>query len=244
MEYQFERIRSDYKDYASGRVLYNARGAATFPVRLTSEIIQRCFSELAARGNTGPYTLYDPCCGTAYLLTVAGLLHGNRLRAVYGSDIDSDKLSVAALNLSLLTDEGMRKREAQLQELFAAYGKASHREALTSLHRLDERRLASAISELHTFQADITAAESLPAFPHGIDIVMTDLPYGTLAEWRGGSTAPFEAMLDRLYGVLNEQAMIAIIADKNQKLRHDRFRRLQHVKAGKRHIALFEPIRD
>ncbi|MBG9795269.1 hypothetical protein ABD76_23525 [Paenibacillus dendritiformis] len=42
MEYFFEKKHSGYEDFASGRVLYNARGTTAFPVRLASEIIQRC----------------------------------------------------------------------------------------------------------------------------------------------------------------------------------------------------------
>lgn len=77
MEYLFEKSKKNYEDLASGNVLYNAQGIASFPVRLTSEIIQRCFDLLQKKGGIRPYSMYDPCCGGAYLLTVIGFLHGD-----------------------------------------------------------------------------------------------------------------------------------------------------------------------
>lgn len=243
MEYMFEKTPMNYEDYASGRVLYNARGATAFPVRLASEFAQRGFRLLEERGCAGPYTLYDPCCGGGYLLTVIGLMHGRRLRAVYGSDIDKDKLAVAASNLSLLTVEGMERRAAQLRELDAAYGKPSHREALVSLAKLDGARRHAAIEKTELFAADATDPGALAGKAAGVNLVMADLPYGELAEWRTDTADPAEALLSNLLNVLDPaHSIVIIVADKQQKLRHDRYRRLQHIKVGKRQAALFEPI--
>ncbi|WP_325176606.1 hypothetical protein [Paenibacillus alkalitolerans] len=35
--------------------------------------------------------------------------------------------------------------------------------------------------------------------------------------------------------------MVAVAADKSQKLMHDKFRRREYFKAGKRHVGIFEP---
>ena len=55
MEYKFANEHANYADLASGHVFYSLPGHPAFPVRLASEIYQRC---LALRG-TGNLSLYD-----------------------------------------------------------------------------------------------------------------------------------------------------------------------------------------
>ena len=245
LEYRFA-TDEPREHFASGRVLYNAKGAAPFPVRLADEIAQRCFALLEERGHSGPYAVYDPCCGSGYMLTVIGLLHGTRIRTVLASDIDEAMLGTARRNLALLTAEGMRARIEQLRGLYEAFGKPSHREALESAAVLDGRRARAAIGTIEVFPADITAG--LPAFIRDsgfcpVNLVIADLPYGQLTGWRGGSADPAERMLDSLLQLLQPGAsVVALIADKSLKLRHARYRRLALLKAGKRQIALFEPL--
>ncbi len=50
MPYQFAVDRPNYSDLASGRVLYSVPGHHAFPVRLASEIFQRCLAYLRAAG--------------------------------------------------------------------------------------------------------------------------------------------------------------------------------------------------
>lgn len=57
MKYKFAVDKEDYTDFASGRVLYSAPGTTGFPVRLTSEILQRAFAILGTGGHNGPYNL-------------------------------------------------------------------------------------------------------------------------------------------------------------------------------------------
>ena len=42
MEYKFASERTNYTDLASGNVFYSLPGHPAFPVRLASEIYQRC----------------------------------------------------------------------------------------------------------------------------------------------------------------------------------------------------------
>jgi 23S rRNA (guanine2535-N1)-methyltransferase len=251
VEYRYERTARNYEDFASGRVLYNAQGTTSFPVRLTSEIVQRCFEVLRERGNDGPYTIYDPCCGGAGMLTVIGLLHGSAVRAIYGSDADRRVLGIAENNLALLTAEGMERRRAQISELYAAYRKSSHQDALESIDRLTERLRDSGLVE-HTacFQADAVnpddrRRERLPA--GGVDLIMTDLPYGSIVQWNEGANADASEQLqrffDQAYGLLKQgHSVLAVVADKSQKLKHERFERVQYFKIGKRHVGLFVPM--
>ncbi|WP_256720733.1 MULTISPECIES: hypothetical protein [Paenibacillus] len=243
MEYIYESAQRSYEDFASGRVLYNAQGTTSFPVRLASEIAQRCFHLLEKKGVQGPYTLFDPCCGGAYLLTVVGLLHGQRIQRVIGSDINAEVLGIAGKNLSLLREEGLEQRTEQLKELLALYHKPSHQDALQSAGRLKELLRSSCVEETVCFQADITQSEESLASCEGIHIVMTDLPYGDLVSWGGGSEVPVEDFFNGIHSILDPaRSVVAVISDKGQKLKHDRFQRIQHVKVGKRQIAIFEPL--
>jgi len=249
MEYKYETELQNYEDLASGRVLYNARGTTAFPVRLASELVQRCFDLLEQKGAPGPYTLYDPCCGGGYLLTVLGLLHGNRIESLYASDINAEVLGVAKKNLSLLTQAGMERRRRELLDMAERFGKLSHREALASADMLAGWLDSSQVKQTSVFQADATAGAGAGAgavqAPRGVHLAITDLPYGSLVDWQGGSTDPVADTLRNLHPLLVPgQSVVAVIADKGQKLKHERFRRLQHFKVGKRQIALFEPLDD
>lgn len=242
MEYNYESGQHNYEDLASGRVLYNARGTTAFPVRLASELVQRCFYQLEQKGVQGPYTLYDPCCGGGYLLTVLGLLHGDRIDSVYASDINAEVLDVARKNISLLTPMGMERRRRELIDMAEKFGKPSHREALASLDMLAGGLVYSQVKQTLVFQADATAMPAAEA-PRGVHLVITDLPYGSLVDWQGASDDPVTDTLSNLHRLLAPgQSIVAVIADKGQKLKHERFRRLQHFKVGKRQVALMEPL--
>ena len=245
LEYRYASDESR-EHFASGRVLYNTKGAAPFPVRLADEIVQRCFALLEERGHPGPYTIYDPCCGSGYLLAVIGLLHGPRIRAALGSDINEAMLDAARRNLSLLTEAGMRARTEQLRELYTRFGKPSHREALESAAILERCRARGSIGLIEAFPADITAGTPEFFLSGGfgpVDIVIADLPYGHLTGWQGGAGDPAARMLDSLHPAVRPGAsVVALIGDKTLKLRHERYRRLALLKAGKRQIALFEPL--
>lgn len=245
MKYMFETEPSGYEDFASGRVLYNARGTTAFPVRLASEIMQRCFLHLQGKGHDGPYAVYDPCCGGAYMLTVVGLLHGHRMKRIVASDVNSEVLGIAEKNLSLLSAEGMNRRKKELAQLLEQYNKPSHREALDSVEKLASLIAQSCIEETCSFHHDITTTGDRDMAPQagGFDIVLTDLPYGELVHWHSESGNPLDRFFDNMYVRLEpERSVMAVIADKRQKLRHDKFRRIEAFKAGKRQVAIFEPI--
>jgi len=87
------------------------------------------------KGNV-PLTLYDPCCGGAYLLTTVALLHGQEFSCLYASDVDREMLELARANLSLLTPAGIDRRIAEIRQLIDLYGKDSHRQALRSAERI------------------------------------------------------------------------------------------------------------
>src|SRR5512143_549990 len=99
MQYQYATEKVAYSDFTSGRVFYSLPGYPAFPVRLASEIFQRCLAHRAAvYGVSTPCALYDPCCGGAYLLSVLAYLHGEHLREVMASDIDENAVALAKRN--------------------------------------------------------------------------------------------------------------------------------------------------
>src|SRR5215211_6457770 len=102
MQYKYAKEQQNYSDFSSGRVFYSLPGHPAFPVRLASEIFQRC---LAHRKTTyqvsTPCTLYDPCCGAAYHLSILAYLHWGHIREVIASDIDEKAVALAERNLRL-----------------------------------------------------------------------------------------------------------------------------------------------
>lgn len=231
--------KDNYEDFASGKVLHNARGMTAFPVRLASEIIQRCFALLSERGCNAPYTVYDPCCGGGYLLTVIGLLHGEKVGRILASDVDVQLLPIAEKNLALLTPEGMRARQQQIEELFRQHGKPSHREALEAIGRLLPATERTSLERATVFERDMTDNGAFE--PIQAHIVIADLPYGGIAEWHSRSPDPLAAFFEQASAVVDPQhAVLAVIADKTQKLQHAGWRRRQYFRIGKRHVGIFE----
>ena len=250
MQYKYATDQPDYSDFSSGRVFYSLPGHPAFPVRLASEVFQRCLAYRAALyGKTTPCTLYDPCCGAAYHLGVLGYLHGEHVQEVIGSDIDEKAVAIANRNLNLLHRDGLEERIHELSILFDQYGKESHHEALRSAQVLKER-LSTLKKDLSittkVFQASAIDQNVITTHiqPHSVDIVFTDVPYGWHSQWREAKALsnPLRSMLDALLGIVSESSIVAIASDKQQKAAHERFHRLEQFQVGKRRVAILKPI--
>ena len=178
----------DYTDYSGGRVLYSQPGQTALPVRLASEILQRCLAIRTRAGLAGPCTLHDPCCGGAYHLTALGFLHGRHIAAITASDISQEALDLAGRNLSLLTLAGLDRRIAEITGYVDLYGKLSHRAALLSAQKLRRdlsEMLAARPMPVHLFQADAFNRQAIQVGLAGqtIDLVISDVPYGWKSSW-------------------------------------------------------------
>lgn len=230
MEYKYAKI-DNYEDFASGRVLYHMGGEPTFPVRLTLELYERCRQYSARKTEL---TIYDCCCGGAYMLTVLGLLKGNTIAKLYGSDINERSIWLAEDNLSLLTEAGIRKRRMQLEALYSEFGKESHREALESINRI-EKRLTNKLTA-SVFVRNALKPVSLPFIP---DLIITDVPYGQMAEWNEGSGG-INQMMDAIYENCSEETILCICMDKKQKIQTDKFQRLERQVVGKRKFEIYK----
>jgi hypothetical protein len=251
MPYRFAHERPDYTDFAAGPVFYSLPGRPAFPVRLTTEIFQRCQAYLRSAGSAGPYMVYDPCCGSGYLLAVLGYLHRPTIRHLAGSDVDTDVIPLAARNLALLTLAGVEARIAQLAELSEQFGKPSHAQALASAERLRARLLA--YRRLPPIQRQVFVANALSATelrahlaPGAVDIVITDLPYGQRTSWQAAGSAaegfdPEWQLLEALRGVVAPASIVAITAGKQRKAAHDGYLRVGQIQIGKRRTLFFAP---
>ena len=251
MPYRYATENQDYSDYARGRVLYGQHGHPAYPVRLASEIWQRCVAVLRERGERGPYVLYDPCCGGAYLLTTLVLLFRPEISAVMGSDVDAEALDTARRNLGLLRVQGMEQRIEEIRVMYKAYGKASHAAALESALRLRDRLFAGGRTEIETrvFWADATDARALQEGLAGreVEVLVADLPYGRDSQWKRlreegpPSRSPLSQMLEALLAATSARTVLALSADKSQKPAHPGYQRIERFRLGKRQVTLLKP---
>ncbi len=246
MEYKFATTYSNYFDLASGCVFYSLPGHPAFPVRLASEIYQRC---LAHRGKPDiPCTLFDPCCGAAYHLSVVAYLHWDSVCRVICSDIDEKAVQLAERNLGLLTPVGMERRSREIAAMLHLYGKTSHREALESINRLMQQvTCLSAVRPIQTrvFRANATDAAGLRGGLQDapVDVVFTDVPYGQHSRWEGISASdPVWSMLEALRQVLSQASIVAVAADKFQQIVHQAYRRLEKIRVGKRQVVILQRV--
>lgn len=253
MRYRYVRERENYEDYASGRVFIGAPGNPALPVRLASETLQRCVGVLESMGHRQPYRVYDPCCGAAYHLAVVGYLHMCRIREIIASDIDATALAIARRNLGMLALEGLHERMAELAAMRDAFGKRSHTAALASAARLQLQLTACPPADrpsTRLFLADATDPDALERELDGeaLDIVLTDVPYGWRSGWQSGrpegagDSEPLWLMLRALRSIVSDSTVLAIAADKSQRIEHGQYERIQRFRAGRRQISVLRPI--
>lgn len=245
MEYKYAMKRDSYANLASGHVFYSLPGHPAFPVRLASEIYQRC---LALRGRESPpCTIYDPCCGAAYHLSTVTYLHWDSICRVICSDIDEKAVQLAERNLSLLTPGGMERRAREISAMVRLYNKESHKSALESITRMQEQvTLLTAVRPIQTrvFRANATEAASLREGLQkaAIDVVFTDIPYGQHSQWEGTPAPnPIWAMLDAILEFISPSSILAITSDKLQKIAHEKYKGLEKFQLGKRQVVILKP---
>lgn len=246
MRYLYTSEQNNYEDFSSGRVLYNMPGTAPFPVRLGCEIFERCRAALIKKGVNGPYTVYDPFCGGAYLLTTLGFIFGEHIERIVASDFDDRMVSMASRNLGLLSVHGLQQRIKQIEQLMKDYDKESHKNTFDSALRL-RSLLETRGKEL---KVDCFCANALELKEHmqkigKVDIVITDLPYGRITNWseQDEENSQAEMFLESLHSVIPSHSVVAVVSDKKQKVRHSQFKRVEHFNAGKRKITLLEKHR-
>lgn len=250
MQYKYVQEQPDYADLSSGRVFYSLPGHPAFPVRLASEIFQRCVAiRTQIHQNTTRCSLYDPCCGAAYHLSILAHLHPEYIREVIASDVDAKALAVAIRNLGLTSSAGLDQRIAEIARMIELYGKDSHREALQSAYALKSKILDRGelyLLETKAFQASAVDGEAISKNIQSgsVDIVFTDVPYGQHSQWSGTDPAdllnPLWSMLEALTGVLAPDGIVAVASDKGQKAAHARYQQIESFQIGKRRVVILK----
>lgn len=239
MSYIYECENKNYEDFASGRVIYNQRGATAFPVRLASEVFLRSKEYLTEQKVKKPFTIYDPCCGIAYLLTILGFLHGNCIERIIGSDIDKGMIELAQRNLNLLTSQGIDDRISEIKDYINDYNKKSHKDALKSAIKLKSIQETLNNIGLNCFRAD---ALKIHNFNSKVDLVITDLPYDNLTTWSKNDENNITIFLNNLLRFTKSTSIVAIITSKKQKIKHGKYNRIKHFTIGKRRVSFLEPL--
>jgi 16S rRNA G966 N2-methylase RsmD len=252
MEYKYEKVDQDYSDLASGRVFYSLAGHPAFPIRLASEIFQRCLTyRETIYGATNPCTLYDPCCGAAYHLSVLSYLHRRHIQEIIASDIDEKAIALAERNLGLLNVAGLNLRIGEITTMIEQYGKDSHRDALKSAHLLRDG-IATSDKEnplsTEVFRSNAADRQTILKHiqPQSVDIIFTDVPYGQHSQWQDSDEIenPLWSMLEALTDILSPSSIVAVASDKGQKVSHERYQRVERFQLGKRRVVILRPVKS
>ncbi len=239
MSYRYALLDEDHSDLSPGAVLHSAPGFPAFPVRLASEMFLRA----RAIQSSGPASVWDPCCGSGYLLTVLSFLHRAGLRSVFGSDVDVAALAVAERNLALVSEGGLAARSEELLHRAALFDKPSYAAASAAAQRLCRALEAAGGSLPHaTAVADVFDPGRLHTALDGRrpDLVITDVPYGERTAWAGPLCGTgIAGMLRSLATVLDGDAVIAIATRGRKAPASGRARPLSWFRVGTRVVALF-----
>jgi SAM-dependent methyltransferase len=227
--------KNNYEDFSSGRVILHKPKNPNFPVRLAGEIFCQCLEYI---NKTKNLCVYDPCCGSAYLLTVLGFLFNEKIETVYGSDIEKESVDFAQNNLSLLSIEGLEKRKDDLMDLIKKYNKRSHIIALNSLGNIS--KYIKHEIKTNTFIADILSGDVLKNKNFYADIVITDVPYDNLVTWSDKTNGQMNILLNTVIPIINGNAIIVIIHDKDQRIDNSKYHRINKFKVGHRIIEIMK----
>jgi 23S rRNA (guanine2535-N1)-methyltransferase len=127
------------------------------------------------------------------------------------------------------------------------YNKESHKSALESINRMQDqvnRLTAVRPIQTHVFRANATEAASLWEGLQGseIDVVITDFPYGRHSQWEETKAPdPIWAVLEALFEFLSPKSIVAIASDKLHKIAHEKYKRLEKFRLGKRQVVILRP---
>jgi hypothetical protein len=150
----------------------------------------------------------------------------------------------------LLTPVGLAERRRELTALHANYGRSSHADALASVDRLAARVRDLGQDHLlptRLFQAAVLDEADLGGHlePESIDVVMADVRYGRRTRWLANDyaqdvgpdppgTTPVWQLLDALRPFLAADSVVAVVSDKSQRARHERYAPVGTFQIGKR----------
>ena len=206
----------------------------------------QCRDRLVSSGRKGPYTIYDPCCGSGYLLAAVSFLYSEDVGRLIASDIEEEAVEFAEMNLGLLRKEGLSARIDELREDADRYGRASAGEAIESCRMLESVLIRE--PRVTAFRADALSDDlSGRLEDRSIDMIITDIPHGMRSEWTGESRAAdsasdaVERLLSNLHRALGGASpVVAIASQKHGTLNGMGFSRFRRFTVGKRQVLFFD----
>lgn len=253
MKYKFEKVKENYSVFSSASVLQSFPGLPAFPVRLASEVFLRVVEILDSKGGIGKYSVYDPFCGSGYLITTLALLHSNKISKILCSDINCDAANLARLNLDLLSKEGLNRRVEHLQDNYKKYNKPSHLEAIENADYISRHYHSKVLESIPTkvFCADaFHVGKNEFSTEDKVDIVISDLPYGNQTILETGDERSdsrqniFIDLFQSLSLTLKHGGVIVLISIEAISLKQALgINIITHVKIGHRHIYFCQSTR-
>ena len=233
MIYRFAE-KNSFQYLAAGSVIKSFKGNTNFPVRLGHEIFNRCLQYI---DNNKKVTIYDPMCGSGYLLTTVGLLNFNKISKIYGSDINDEFIHVARKNLRLLTIEGIKKREHEIQYLLDKFNRESFKIGLQQITAFNE--IVNKDIDFELFKRDLFEESVKPDIK--ADIIIMDLPYNNLVKYQGDYSK--KKLEEQIFSLTQKNTIVAIIMNKTQKLSINSYlQKLEKIKIGKRVIEIYKNV--
>ncbi len=236
MEYLYTE-KQDFSFLASGNIIKHFSGMPCFPVRLNIELFERAYRLI----NKDKINIYDPCCGSAFSLTVLGMMCQPKINCLYGSDINENCIEAARCNMSLIKKEGLLKSTNKfLSE------KSATPQRRIELEKSIEKLMPYLVNpeiRFDIFSHDILV--NSPDINEKIDYVFADIPYGTMTDWESDeflSDKPVDSLLHNIVPILNNNSIVTICGTKDIKIKSDIFRRVCKIKAGKRLIYMLQLI--
>ena len=226
----------NYENFASGRVIYHRAGFSNYPTRLAGELFYRCLEYSKVKENI---CLYDPCCGGSYMATTLGFLCNEVIERIYCSDILTEAVKLSLKNLALLTRGGLARRRIEIENQIKMYSKKSHTEALESLEKIEcyVRREIQA----NVFLSDVLNGSEIANQDFMADIVMTDVPYGSLVNWHGGGNGEeLDGLLKGIQPVTTTNTVIAISYNKKHKMKINEHEIIERINVGHRKIVIIK----
>ena len=165
----------NYHLFAHGRLFYRYFGSEA--CRFSPQAAYRLLSHLAAE-NARPTTLWDPFCGTGFILSVAGYFFPQSFPVLLGSDVQHEAVQCTARNLALFTDRAAftaRRRELEMNMRPSPGHRLRWRGVTDYFDRLGAQLDFSTPSyRFATFVADAATARR----PEQDLTIFADLPYG------------------------------------------------------------------
>jgi hypothetical protein len=226
---------NNYEDFSSGRVIYHKSNYPNYSVRLVGEVFYRCLEHSKKKNKI---CLYDPCCGSAYMLTILGYSFNETIETIYCSDISNEAVELSHKNLSLLSYTGIEKRRNELNSFIKKYNKDSHRNALNSLEKIE--KLIKHEIKNHVFEANILNENELINKNFIADIILTDVPYGNLIDWSSNNGGEIEKLLDGIIPIIDSDTIVAINHNKKQKINNLKYKIIEKIQIGHRGIEILK----